>query len=125
MAHNRIAMAPRPVGCKLPIKQQMRTDKPVPKLEPGINDLLREIFQDNFEVSEVSMVTEALQLIGTSCPEVVDMIDVYAVWGATEAEKKTSHWQLKCESLGFVKDGLMLARYGTRSSFSSVSQPPR
>jgi len=116
MAHNRMAMAPRPAGCRLPIKQQLRTDKPVPKLEPGISDLLWEIFQDKFEATEVSTIAEAMELIGTSSPQVVDMIEVYAAWGACEAEKKTFHRQLKCESLGFVKDGLNLAHYGTPNS---------
>ena len=55
-------------------------------------------------------------MIGGECPEVVDMIDVYALWGASSAQKKTVHRQLKCESLGFVRDGLVKAQYGTSNS---------
>ena len=39
-AHNRMAMLPQPQGCDLPLRQQMRTKQPVPKLEPGIADIL-------------------------------------------------------------------------------------
>jgi len=112
-AHNRMAMLPQPQGCALPLRQQMRTNQPVPKLEPGIADILWETFQDNFEVAEVAAISDVLEMIGGECPEVVDMIDVYTIWGATSAEKKTFHRQLQCQSLGFVRDGLVKAQYGT------------
>jgi len=116
LAHNVMAQSPKPSGCGLPIRQQMRTDYPAVKLEPGLSAVLWETFQDNFEASEIGSITDALKLMSTECPVVCDMIDTYAVWGAAEAKKKTFHRKLVCESLGYIKDGIIAAHYGTNNA---------
>ena len=76
------------MGLDLSIQRQMRTDRPVPstmRCPSKTGDLLWEIFQDNFDMSEIVPIGEALELIGTQAPILSSLSDVYAVWGATSA----------------------------------------
>ena len=59
-----------------------------------------EIFQDNFDMSEIVPIGEALDLINTQCPVLSSLGDTYAVWGAQQAKDKTYHRSLVLESLG-------------------------
>jgi len=115
LAHNQMAVCPKPMGCNLPIAAD--EDRPSTH-EAGAGSVCHVVgdLQVNFEDSELGILRDVPKLMETECPHVVDMIATCAVWGATHAEKKTFHRRLVCESLGFIKDGILGAHYGTNSA---------
>jgi len=48
------------------------------------------------------------------------MSDVYAYWGASQAEDKTTNRSLNVETLGYVRDGIAGAQYSTEKSLLSL-----
>ena len=51
-----------------------------------------------------------VDLIGTSAPEISEMAGVYLMWGASQAEDGSIYRKVKCESLGYVRDGVLGAQ---------------
>ena len=128
-AHNVMAMSPPPKEISLPVKRQMEravkrksmggsghiaSEKAV--IEQADNDVLWEIFQDSFNMTEILPVEDAITLIGHQSPTLSALSDVYAVWGAQQAEDKTFHRSIVLEGLGYIKDGLTCSHVPTEKA---------